>query len=75
MKTRDDLAQTLNRSPTINEISQAMGVDREEVAVALASTQPVSSLQDVIKEDEGQPIHLEDLLLMRRETKRWIAWP
>jgi len=62
VKTRDDLAQTLNRSPTINEISQAMGVDREEVAVALASTQPVSSLQDVIKEDEGQPIHLEDLL-------------
>ena len=32
------------------------------MAVALASTQPVSSLQDVIKEDEGQPIHLEDLL-------------
>ncbi|NLN16628.1 MAG: SigB/SigF/SigG family RNA polymerase sigma factor [Firmicutes bacterium] len=62
IKTRDDLTQTLNRSPTISEISQAMGVDREEVAVALASTQPVSSLQDVIKEDEGQPIHLEGVI-------------
>jgi RNA polymerase sporulation-specific sigma factor len=62
IQTRYDLTQTLSRSPTISEISQAMGVDREEVAVALASTQPVSSLQDVVKEDEGQPIHLGDLL-------------
>lgn len=49
---KDELAQTLGRSPTISEIAAQLDTDPEEVVCALDSVAPVYSLQARLGDDE-----------------------
>lgn len=55
-KFKDDFSKTNNREPTIDEISKAFNVDKEEVVFALDSTRYPLSLNDTQGDDEGAPL-------------------
>lgn len=55
-KFKDDFSKTNNREPTIDEISKAFNVDKEEVVFALDSTRYPLSLNDTQGDDECAPL-------------------
>lgn len=55
-KFKDDFSKSNNREPTIDEISKAFNVDKEEVVFALDSTRYPLSLNDTQGDDEGAPL-------------------
>jgi len=59
-KTQEELTNTLDREPTINELSDKMGVPVEEVVMAMEASQSLVSLNDVMYQDDGSPIFLID---------------
>ncbi len=62
IEAKDRLTDSLGRVPTINEIASKLGVEREDIVSALDSVSPIHSLQQVVYEDDGHPIMLEDQL-------------
>jgi RNA polymerase sporulation-specific sigma factor len=61
-QARERLTQELGRSPTVREIAGHLGVDREDVVVALEAVGAPASLEQVIHQDDGEPILLRDHL-------------
>ncbi len=59
-KARDKLTYTYGREPTIEEVSQELGISREEIVMALESNTDVDSLNKTIYRGDGNPIHLID---------------
>lgn len=59
-KTQEELTNTLDREPTVNELSDEMGVSVEELVLAMEASQSLVSLNDVAYQDEGSPIYLID---------------
>jgi len=59
-KTQEELTNTLDREPTINELSDEMGVPVEELVMAMEASQSPVSLNEVMYQDDGSPIHLID---------------
>ncbi len=59
-KTREELTNALDREPTINELSDEIGVPIEELVMALEASQSLVSLDNVVYQDDGSPIHLID---------------
>ncbi len=63
---RESLSKKLGRDPTIEEISQSLGISKEDIVMALESNSCVEYLYGVIHEEEGNPICLIDKI---SETK------
>jgi len=59
-KTQEELTNSLDREPTINELSDKMGVPVEEIIVAMEASQSLLSLNEVMYQDDGSPIYLID---------------
>lgn len=59
-KTKEELTNTLDREPTIKELSDEMGVPVEELIMAMEASQSPVSLNDVMYQDDGSPIYLID---------------
>ena len=59
---KEDLVKSLNREPTIDEISKATGIDLEDVLLAIESTTSMQYLYDTIHQDDGVPVLLIDKL-------------
>lgn len=57
---KEKLAKQLGREPTIHEISDEIGVDKEDIVMALESNYHPDYLYDVIHQNNGSPIHLID---------------
>lgn len=57
---KDQLAGELGHSPLISEIACELGASKEDLITALEAVAPMLSLQQVIHEDEGESILLED---------------
>ncbi|NMB38345.1 MAG: SigB/SigF/SigG family RNA polymerase sigma factor [Firmicutes bacterium] len=57
---KDHLTAKLGRTPLISEIAGELGVTSEELTAALDAVSPVVSLQEIIYEDDGNPISLAD---------------
>lgn len=60
--TRSILNSTLNREPTIEEISEEIGVTVEDIVMALESNTEVESLYKTIYQGDGNAIFLIDKL-------------
>lgn len=60
LQARDRLVERLMREPTIGEIAQEMGIEREEVVLALESIQDPVSLYEPIFNDGGDAIYVMD---------------
>ncbi|MEW8972643.1 MAG: RNA polymerase sporulation sigma factor SigF [Tissierellaceae bacterium] len=59
-KAEERLYKELGREPTIQEISDEIGVESEEVVMALESSYQPEYLYSVIHQDDGSPLHLID---------------
>lgn len=58
--TKDALNGTLKREPTLDEIAKEMGMDREEIVMALEAVGEVESLHKTIYQGDGSAISLMD---------------
>ena len=59
-QTREVLESHVHRPPTLQELSDEMGVSPEEITLALESGVPVESLYTTIHEGDGSPVYLID---------------
>jgi|LFRM01.1.fsa_nt_gb RNA polymerase sporulation-specific sigma factor len=59
---KDELNQKLGRTPSISELADHLGLEREQIVAALDAVAPVHSLQEVIGEGDRDDIPLESIL-------------
>lgn len=59
---REQLEKRMGREPTINEISEEIGLAREEIVLALESVSEVESIYKTIYQGDGSAISLVDKL-------------
>lgn len=72
-RSREKLSLELKRDPTINEIAADIGVDNEEVIMALEAVQSPSSIHDTLYQDDSDPIYVLDQLCVEKEnTPVWL---
>lgn len=57
---KEHLTKQLDREPTIQEISDEIHVDKEDIVMALESNYHPDYLYDVIHQNDGSPIYLID---------------
>lgn len=57
---RESLFKNLGREPTINEISAEIGIEYEEIVMALDASYYPEYLYSVIHQDDGAPLYLID---------------
>jgi len=58
--TREMLTKKFGRDPTIQEISDEIKIDKEDIVMALESSYSPDYLYDVVHQSDGSPIHLID---------------
>ena len=61
-QTKEVLEKKLKREPTIEELSEKMQVDREEIVMALEASTEIESLSKTIYQGDGTAIYLMDKL-------------
>lgn len=66
-KSREGLSSTLGREPTIGEIAENIGVDREDIVSALEAVQTPTSIYDTLYQDDSDPIYILDQLPVEKE--------
>lgn len=59
---KEALTKELNREPTVEELAQFSGKDKEEILFALESSASMQYLYEVIHQDDGSPVLLIDKL-------------
>ncbi|MGN0144935.1 MAG: RNA polymerase sporulation sigma factor SigF [Clostridium sp.] len=59
---REQLTKKLKRSPTIDELAEYVGVEKEEIVFAIESANSLHYLYDTIHQDDGAPVLLIDKL-------------
>ncbi|WP_294157086.1 RNA polymerase sporulation sigma factor SigF [uncultured Clostridium sp.] len=59
---REQLTNKLKRSPTIDELAEYAGVEKEEILFAIESANSLHYLYDTIHQDDGAPVLLIDKL-------------
>ena len=59
---KEELTKKLDREPTIEELSQYSGINKEELVFAIESASSLSYLYDTIHQDDGAPVLLIDKL-------------
>ena len=60
LQAREVLSRSLQREPTIAEIAEELGVERQEVVLALESIQEPISLYEPVFHDDGDAIYVMD---------------
>jgi RNA polymerase sporulation-specific sigma factor len=64
---RENLTKRLDREPTIEELSEFSGIDKEEILFAIESAASLQYLYDTIHQDDGAPVLLIDKLSEKGE--------
>ena len=59
-KSKEALTVKLKREPTINELASEMNITKEELIMAMESSQTLLSLNDIAYQDDGSPIFFID---------------
>lgn len=59
-KTQERLLASFGREPTINEIAKDMGIESEDIVMALEAAQATTSLYELAYQDGGDPIYVMD---------------
>ena len=68
-RARDHLSASLGRDPTINEIAEELGVDREDIVSALEAVQSPTSIYDTLYQDDSDPIYVLDQLPLEKDIE------
>ena len=58
----EKLYKELGREPTIQEISEEIGVEKEEIVMAIEASYQPEYLYDVVHQNDGSPLYLIDKL-------------
>ena len=61
-REKEHYEKLYNREPTVKEIAATLDMDESDILMAMESGQDVCSLHQVIYQNEGDEIHLEDKL-------------
>lgn len=61
-QARERLTGKIGREPTVGEVAEEMGIQREEVVSAMEAVQIPTSIYDTLHQDDGDPIYLLDQL-------------
>ena len=61
-REKEHYEKLYNREPTLKEIAATLDMDESDILMAMESGQDVCSLHQVIYQNEGDEIHLEDKL-------------
>lgn len=64
---KEELTKRLDREPTIEELSEYSGIDKEDIVFAIESSNNMQYLHDVIHQDDGAPVLLIDKLSEKGE--------
>lgn len=64
---KEQLTKELNRAPTVDELATYSGVDKEEILLAIESSNSLQYLYDTIHQDDGAPVLLIDKLSEKGE--------
>ncbi|MDP4143954.1 MAG: RNA polymerase sporulation sigma factor SigF [Bacillota bacterium] len=70
---REKLTKELNREPTIEELANYSGVNKDEIIFATESANVLQYLYDVIHQDDGSPVLLIDKLSEAGEEDEEVA--
>ncbi|MDT8859810.1 RNA polymerase sporulation sigma factor SigF [Alkalihalobacillus sp. MEB130] len=68
-KMKDEMTKSLGRTPTVNEIAEALEITPEEVVFAGEASRSLSSIHETVYENDGDPITLLDQIADQTETK------
>jgi len=68
-KTRDVLSKKVGRTPTINELAEALDISTEEVILSQEAIRSPSSIHETVYENDGDPITLLDQISDNGEGK------
>lgn len=71
-RSREKLSLDLKREPTINEIATDLGVENEDVIIALEAVQSPTSIHDTLYQDDSDPIYVLDQLPLDKEST--LGW-
>lgn len=71
-RSREKLSLSLQRDPTINEISADIGIASEDIIIALEAVQSPTSIHDTLYQDDSDPIYVLDQLPVEKEANP--AW-
>jgi RNA polymerase sporulation-specific sigma factor len=69
---RIQLANALGKEPTLSELETATGFSREEIAAALEATRPLNSLQEIVREEDGDSISREQFIGEETAQSKWF---
>ena len=73
LQMRDELTNLYSREPTVNEISEKLGLPNEDVVFALDAIQDPVSLFEPIYHDGGDPIYIMDQISDERQRDgQWV---
>jgi len=73
LQAKEELAGKLQREPTVGEISREMGIEHEDVVLALESIQEPVSLFEPVFHDDGDAIYVMDQVKDNKNTdEQWI---
>ena len=61
-REKEHYEKLYNREPTLKEIAATLDMDESDILMAMESGQDICSLHQVIYQNEGDEIHLEDKL-------------
>jgi len=72
-RSREKLADELKRDPTVAELAADLGVEAEDIILALEAVQTPSSIHDTLYQDDSDPIYVLDQLCIDKEnTPAWL---
>jgi RNA polymerase sporulation-specific sigma factor len=71
-QTCKSMIAELGREPTLAELVAATGLSREDITCALEAGQPVTSLQEIISDNEGEGFTKEQLIGVEGEHHVWL---
>ena len=66
-QAKDRLTKENGKEPTLNEISEELGVPSEDVVMAIDATAAPEYLYDTIHQDDGSPIFLIDKVVAEED--------
>src|SRR5699024_3698241 len=72
ISAKDQLAQNFGRNPTIGEIADHLGIDREEVVSALEAVAPVFSLQAPLQQSDGDSPEFLDFVASTTDDEYFL---
>ena len=63
----------MGREPTIEEVSEELGIDKEDIVMALESSYQLDYLYDVVHQDDGNPLKVIDIISLDEDSEDEIV--